>query len=58
MPSNTFTQGPSPVDDFGLDAVQRHNAAISTEDFQPYHDEVKGLGIYVSFASVSFRALS
>lgn len=41
-------QRPSPVDDFGLDAVAQHNAATSIEQFPEYHEDAKGLGIYVS----------
>lgn len=42
-------QGPSPEDDYGLDAIAQHNAAVaSTEHFPAYHDDAKGLGIYVS----------
>lgn len=42
------TQGPSPEDDYGLEAVAQHNAAISTEQFPEYQEDTKGLGIYVS----------
>ncbi|KAK5123196.1 hypothetical protein LTR85_003395 [Meristemomyces frigidus] len=40
-------QGPSPEEDYGLDAVAQHNAAVtSTEQFPVYQDDAKGLGIY------------
>ena len=42
------TQGPSPEDDYGLDAVAAHNAAAPTEQFPEYHEDAKGLGIYAS----------
>lgn len=49
MTSTTVvTQGPSPEDDYGLEAVARHNAAASTEQFPEYQEDPKGLGIYVS----------
>ena len=48
MSSTTIVhQGPSPEDDYGLDAVARHNAETGTEQFPSYHEDVKGLGIYV-----------
>ena len=43
-----ITQGPSPEDDYGLDAIAQHNAATSTEHFPEYQEDAKGLGIYVS----------
>ncbi|KAK5134150.1 hypothetical protein LTR08_006925 [Meristemomyces frigidus] len=37
----------SPDDDYGLDAIAQHNAAVtSTEQFPVYQDDTKGLGIY------------
>lgn len=50
MPSTTIIrQGPPPEEDFGLDAVAQHNAAVtSTEQFPVYQADAKGLGIYVS----------
>ena len=44
--STTVTQGPSPEEDYGLDVIAKHNAATSTEQFPPYQEDVKGLGIY------------
>ena len=41
-------QGPSPEEDYGLDAIAKHNAATSTEQFPTYQEDAKGLGIYVS----------
>ena len=42
-------QGLSHEENFGLDAVAQHNAAVaSTEQFPQYHEDSKGLGIYVS----------
>lgn len=50
MNSTTIvTQGPSP-EDYGLDAVAKHNAQTSTEQFPVYHEDAKGLGIYVSIS--------
>ncbi|KAK3669504.1 hypothetical protein LTR78_010605 [Recurvomyces mirabilis] len=48
MTSTTVIQhGPSPEDDFGLEAIAQHNAAVvSTEQFPPYQDDGKGLGIH------------
>lgn len=43
-----MTQGPSPDDEYGLDAIAQHNAIHSTEQFPPYEEDAKGLGIYVS----------
>ena len=49
MTSETVvTQGPSPVDDVGLDAIRQHNALRNTEAFPPYQEDPNGLGIYVS----------
>ncbi|KAI7240368.1 hypothetical protein KC330_g1346 [Hortaea werneckii] len=40
-------QGLSHEENFGLDAVAQHNAAVaSTEQFPQYHEDSKGLGIY------------
>lgn len=39
---------PSDQDDFGLSAIAKHNAQASTEQFPVYHEDAKGLGIYVS----------
>ncbi|KAF2162239.1 hypothetical protein M409DRAFT_27244 [Zasmidium cellare ATCC 36951] len=39
-------QGPSPEEDYGLDAIAKHNAATSTEQFPSYQEDTKGLGIY------------
>ena len=50
-PTRVDTQGPSP-EDYGLDAVARHNAATSTEQFPEYQENSKGLGIYVSSRSI------
>lgn len=47
-------QGRSPQDDYGLDAIAKHNAQASTEQFPPYHEDPKGLGIYVSPSSSLF----
>ncbi|KAK3698477.1 hypothetical protein LTR37_016948 [Vermiconidia calcicola] len=44
--TTVVTQGPSPEEDFGLDAVAQHNAATSVEQFPPYEEDLKGLGIY------------
>lgn len=44
----TVRQGPSPEEDYGLDAIAKHNAATSTERFPSYQEDTKGLGIYVS----------
>ncbi|KAK5164819.1 uncharacterized protein LTR77_009483 [Saxophila tyrrhenica] len=41
-----ITQGPSPEDDYGLEAIAQHNAIHSTEQFPPYEEDAKGLGIY------------
>ncbi|EME49540.1 hypothetical protein DOTSEDRAFT_49782 [Dothistroma septosporum NZE10] len=47
MDSTTIvTQGPSPEQDYGLDAVARHNAQTSTQQFPAYHEDARGLGIY------------
>lgn len=46
------TQGPSPEDDYGLEAVAQHNAAVSTEQFPEYQEGAKGLGIYVSRGNI------
>jgi hypothetical protein len=46
------TQGPSPEDDYGLEAVAQHNAVISTEQFPEYREDSKGLGIYVSSSNM------
>ena len=40
------TQGSSPKEDYGLDAIAKHNAATATEQFPPYREDAKGLGIY------------
>jgi hypothetical protein len=50
MASTTVVhQGHSHEEDYGLDAVAQHNAAVtSTERFSGYGDDAKGLGIYVS----------
>ena len=53
MNSTTIvTQGPSPDEDYGLDAVAKHNAQTSTEQFPAYHEDAKGLGIYVSIVNL------
>ncbi|KAK4508348.1 hypothetical protein PRZ48_002086 [Zasmidium cellare] len=39
-------QGPSPEEDYGLDAIAKHNAQVSTEQFPAYQEDTKGLGIY------------
>lgn len=44
--TSTITQGPSPEDDYGLNAIAEHNAG--TEQFPTYQEDTKGLGIYVS----------
>ena len=55
MASTTVvTQGPSPEDDYKLDAIAQHNAAVSVERFPSYEDDAKGLGIYVSNAISPF----
>ena len=46
--ATVVTQGPSPEEDYGLDAVAQHNAATSIEQFPSYQEDAKGLGIYVS----------
>jgi hypothetical protein len=46
------TQGPSPEDDYGLEAVAQHNAATSTVQFPEYQEDAKGLGIYVSRSNI------
>jgi hypothetical protein len=46
MSSTTIVHHGHP-DDYGLDAVARHNAQASTE-FPEFPEDVKGLGIYVS----------
>lgn len=47
------TQGPSPEDDYGLDAIAQHNATTSAEHLLDYQPDAKGLGIYVSIGNVS-----
>lgn len=37
-------------EDYGLSAIVEHNAS-GTEQFPPYAEDAKGLGIYVSPAS-------
>lgn len=41
-------QGPSPEEDYGLDAVAKHNATHLPADSPLYDAETRGLGIYVS----------
>ncbi|CAK4032362.1 Hypothetical predicted protein [Lecanosticta acicola] len=53
MTSTTIVhQGPSPEDDYGLDAVAQHNAETSAEHFPAYHEDAEGLGIYGDYAPV------
>lgn len=49
MTSGAFvSMAPTSGEDYGLDAIAQHNAATSTEEFPPYQEDAKGLGIYVS----------
>jgi hypothetical protein len=52
MTSTTIVHHGPPPDDYGLDAVAKHNAATSIEQFPPNDEEAKGLGIYVSNVAV------
>ena len=45
--TTTITHGRSHGDEYGLAAIAEHNAS-STEQFPPYTEDAKGLGIYVS----------
>ena len=45
----TLTHGRSQGDEYGLSAIAEHNAT-GTEQFPPYAEDGKGLGIYVSTA--------
>jgi hypothetical protein len=45
--TTTVTHGRSRGDDYGLAAIAEHNAS-GTEQFPPYTEDAKGLGIYVS----------
>lgn len=45
--TTTVTHGRSRGDDYGLAAIAEHNAS-GTEQFPPYAEDAKGLGIYVS----------
>jgi hypothetical protein len=48
MASNaTVTHGRAHVDEYGLAAIAEHNVS-GTEQFPPYVEDAKGLGIYVS----------
>lgn len=47
MSSTTIVHHGQSPDDYGLDAVARHNAQASTE-FPDFAGDAKGLGIYVS----------
>jgi len=41
-----ITQGPTPEEDHGLDAIVRHNATARTEQLPSDQGDIKGLGIY------------
>ena len=45
--TTTVTYGRSHGDEYGLAAIAEHNAS-GTEQFPPYTEDAKGLGIYVS----------
>jgi len=45
--TTTVTHGRSQGDEYGLAAIAEHNAS-GTEQFPPYAEDAKGLGIYVS----------
>jgi len=45
----TLIHGRSQGDEYGLSAIAEHNAT-GTEQFPPYAEDGKGLGIYVSTA--------
>lgn len=45
----TLTHGRSQGDEYGLSAIAEHNST-GTEQFPPYVEDGKGLGIYVSTA--------
>ena len=45
--TTTITHGRSHGDEYGLAAIAEHNAS-GTEQFPPYTEDAKGLGIYVS----------
>ena len=47
--TTTVTHGRSQGDEYGLAAIAEHNAS-GTEQFPPYAEDAKGLGIYVSTA--------
>jgi len=47
MSSTTIVHHGQAPDDYGLDAVARHNAQASTEH-SDYKEDAKGLGIFVS----------
>jgi hypothetical protein len=51
----TLTHGRSQGDEYGLSAIAEHNAT-GTEQFPPYVEDDKGLGIYVSTASCDHKA--
>ena len=48
----TLTHGRSQGDEYGLSAIAEHNAT-GPEQFPPYVEDGKGLGIYVSTALLS-----
>lgn len=45
----------SAEDDYGLHAIAKHNAATSTEEFPPYQEDAKGLGIYQNGFSQQYQ---
>jgi hypothetical protein len=53
----SVTQGPSTGEDYGLDLVAQHNAVTSTEQFPPYEEHAKGLGVYVSTPFVGLSCI-
>ena len=53
MAPNTFAAHGSPLDDdYGLSAVAQHNAATSNGHYSPYHEDSRGLGIFVSIPTL------
>ena len=52
----TLTHGRSQGDEYGLSAIAEHNAT-GPEQFPPYAEDSKGLGIYVSTALLSFSRI-
>jgi hypothetical protein len=52
----TLTHGRSQGDEYGLLAIAEHNAT-GTEQFPPFAEDGKGLGIYVSTALLKISRL-